>query len=104
MVVQLTPRRAWQVKLDSGPTLELGRHDIEARLAQFVAVHARTVGTLNRHIDYIDLRYPNGFAVRIPELKNAVWPERPAGAKPRPKTPRRHADNGSMTPEGAAAA
>ena len=102
--VQLTPRRAWQVKLDNGPTLELGRHDIEARLAQFVAVHARTVGTLNRRIDYIDLRYPNGFAVRIPELKNAVWPERPAGAKPKAKTPRRHANNGVMTPEGAEAA
>ena len=29
----------------------------------------RTVGRLQRKLDYVDLRYPNGFAVRIPELK-----------------------------------
>ena len=69
VLVQMTPRRAWQVKLDGGTTLELGREDIEARLGRYVDVHARTIGTLNRRIDYVDLRYANGFAVRIPELK-----------------------------------
>ena len=68
-LVQLTPRRAWQVRLDGGPTLELGREDVEARLARYIQVHERTVGALKRRIDYVDLRYVNGFAVRIPELK-----------------------------------
>ena len=67
--VQLTPRRAWQVRLDGGPTLELGREDIEARLGRYVQVHERTVGALKRRVDYVDLRYANGFSVRIPELK-----------------------------------
>ena len=67
--VQVTPRRAWQVKLASGLTLALGRENIEARLARFVAVYERTLGQLGRRIDYVDLRYANGFAVRIPELK-----------------------------------
>ena len=35
--VQISPRRAWQVKLASGLTLELGREHVEARLARFVA-------------------------------------------------------------------
>jgi len=68
--VQVTPRRAWQVKLASGLTLALGRENIEARLARFVAVYERTLGQLGRRIDYVDLRYANGFAVRIPELRH----------------------------------
>jgi len=69
VAVKLTPRRAWQVRLESGTTLELGRDHIEDRLARYIAVHERTVGALNRRIDYVDLRYANGFAVRIRELK-----------------------------------
>jgi cell division protein FtsQ len=68
--VQVSARRAWQVKLQSGLTLELGRENIEARFARFVALHARTIGRLERRIDYVDLRYANGFAVRVPELRN----------------------------------
>lgn len=68
--VQVTARRAWQVKLASGMTLALGRESVEERLARFVAVHDRTLGRLGRRIDYVDLRYANGFAVRIPELRH----------------------------------
>ena len=68
--VQVTARRAWQVKLRGGLTLELGRENIEARFARFVALHDRTIGRLERRIDYVDLRYANGFAVRIPELRH----------------------------------
>jgi hypothetical protein len=78
VMVQLTPRRAWQVKLDKGPTIELGREDIEARLARYIALHERTVGVLKRRIEYVDLRYANGFAVRIPGLKGEPEP----GTKP----------------------
>ena len=66
--VQVSARRAWQVRVASGITLQLGRDDIESRLTRFVAVYERTVGRLQRRLAYIDLRYPNGFAVGIPEL------------------------------------
>jgi len=66
--VQVSARRAWQVRLASGITLELGRESIEARLDRFIAVYPRTVGRLQRRLTYVDLRYPNGFAVGIPEL------------------------------------
>lgn len=68
--VQVTARRAWQLKLQSGLMIALGRESIEARLARFVATHGRTIGRLGRRIDYVDLRYANGFAVRIPELRH----------------------------------
>lgn len=69
MQVRISPRRAWQLKLESGLTLELGREQIEARLARFVAVYERTLARLGRRPDYVDLRYANGFAVSIPELR-----------------------------------
>ena len=73
--VQVSPRRSWQVRVASGMTLQLGRDDVEARLNRFVAVYGRTVGRLQRRLAYIDLRYPNGFAVGIPELGTAQQPE-----------------------------
>lgn len=68
--VQISPRRAWRVELESGLTLELGREQVEARLARFVAAYARTLARLERRLEYVDLRYANGFAVRIPGLRD----------------------------------
>jgi cell division protein FtsQ len=79
--VQVSQRRAWQIRLEDGMTLELGREQIETRLARFVASYGRTLGKLARHIDYVDLRYANGFAARIPELKfEKTEPKRRRGA------------------------
>lgn len=77
--VVLSPRRAWRIRLDSGLTLELGRERIESRLDRFIAVYDRSIGRLQRKLDYVDLRYPNGFAVRIPELKHAPQDKRRDG-------------------------
>lgn len=68
--IHVSPRRAWQVRLDGGTVLELGREHVEARLARFVAVYPRALAPLNRAIDHVDLRYANGFAVRIPESRS----------------------------------
>lgn len=69
--VQVTPRRAWEVRLAGGTTLALGRNEVEARLMRYIAAYNASVGRLQRRIDYVDLRYANGFAVRIAELKDA---------------------------------
>lgn len=68
--VQVSARRAWQIRLENGLTLELGREHIESRLDRFVAVYDRTINRLERKLDFVDLRYPNGFAVRIHGLKD----------------------------------
>jgi cell division septal protein FtsQ len=61
--LRLSARGAWQVALDSGLVLEIGRGDIHARLDRFVAawpqLAARGVQTL-----HADLRHANGFALR----------------------------------------
>jgi cell division protein FtsQ len=64
--VVLSPRRAWQLRLDNGLTVELGREQVEPRLAKFVRVYGQTLAKLDRPVQYVDLRYPNGFAVRMP--------------------------------------
>jgi|SRR5262245_38283072 len=68
--VVLSERRAWQLRLDNGLQIMLGRDadGAEARLARFVEVHAATLGRISRSHGYVDLRYPNGFALRVPEL------------------------------------
>jgi cell division protein FtsQ len=68
--VHLTPRRAWQIALQDGTTLELGREHLEARLGRFVAAYRSTLEPLARKVDVVDLRYVNGFAVKVPQLRN----------------------------------
>jgi cell division protein FtsQ len=73
--LSLSPRGGWRVKAvgASGPlTLELGRDEPDARLARFVGAHARTLAALARagtRVDVVDLRYRNGFAVRVPGFR-----------------------------------
>lgn len=69
----LTPRHAWRLRLADGLAVELGRDaagdPVEARLARLVAAYPHTLGRMPRQHDYVDLRYPNGFALRVAELK-----------------------------------
>jgi len=74
-ILRLSPRGSWQFQA-AGPqgtlTVELGRDDPEARLARFVAAQPRTLGALARagtRVDYVDLRYRNGFAARMPQFR-----------------------------------
>jgi cell division protein FtsQ len=65
----LSSRHAWEIKLASGATLELGREQprepAEVRLERFVAAYPQIVAALGQPVEHVDLRYLNGFAVRI---------------------------------------
>jgi cell division protein FtsQ len=65
----LSERGSWQVTLDNGVKLELGRGDVQARTARFARHWRDTLAPLPYHIETVDLRYPNGFAVRMPDYK-----------------------------------
>lgn len=69
MLITLSARRAWQLRLDDGMVLQLGRENLETRLAGFVSAYQRTVARLPQPPAHVDLRYSNGFAVRTPGLK-----------------------------------
>lgn len=61
--LRLSERRAWQAKLASGLAIDLGRGDVEARLARFAAAWPR-ISAEASSATHADLRYPNGFALR----------------------------------------
>jgi cell division protein FtsQ len=67
----LSDRRAWSVELDNGVHVELGRGEVENRLIRFATHWKGTLAKLPYHISYVDMRYPNGFAVRMPDYKQA---------------------------------
>ncbi len=68
-VVVLSPRLAWQLKLDDGLALELGRdqtnNPIHDRLERFVGIYNEAKARSTASIVSIDMRYPNGFALRL---------------------------------------
>jgi cell division protein FtsQ len=66
--VLVSARLAWELTLSDGEVLELGRSQMEERLQRFVRVYGRTLAHLPNRPYRIDLRYSNGFAVRIPSV------------------------------------
>jgi len=70
--VVLTRRLAWQLRLAGGLDIMLGRDGdlAEGRLRRFVSVYDVTLKKMPQRHDYVDLRYPNGFALRVPEPRS----------------------------------
>jgi cell division protein FtsQ len=67
--VVLSSREAWQVKLDDGVVIELGRDELKhtptERLARFVAYYRPALERTHLvRAGVVDMRYPNGFALR----------------------------------------
>lgn len=62
--LELTPYLSWRLKLDNGMTLQIGHKDILTRLDHFVKVYPKIIGSHADSVDSIDLRYPNGVAVK----------------------------------------
>lgn len=69
--VHVSERLAWSLRMDNGTIIELGRQGVVERLRRFVTVYTRSAGKLAGNVDYIDLRYTNGFAVRVNEKKRS---------------------------------
>jgi cell division protein FtsQ len=64
-VVRLTldQRRSWSMKMSNGIEVHLGRKQTERRLQRFVSVFAMRNAPDLSGVEYVDLRYPNGFAM-----------------------------------------
>ena len=60
----LSERRSWKLRLDNDLALVLGRTGVDERLTRFVEL--MPFGLMDRlaEVEYIDLRYPNGFSVK----------------------------------------
>ena len=61
--LRLDPRGAWHVDLRDGPQLRLGTDSTDLRLERALVALDALAGERGTEIAYLDLRYPNGFAV-----------------------------------------
>ena len=61
--VHLSPRGAWEMTLANGVEIRLGRRDVDARTDLFLDIVADIITGRAADIDYVDMRYSNGFTI-----------------------------------------
>ena len=70
--LELTVGHLWGVTLNNGMKLTVNNKDFLTRFSHFVKVYPKLIGDRASDIDYVDLRYANGFAVRWKSLTQNV--------------------------------
>ncbi len=63
-LLELNARGALHLVLNNGIQVQLGRTELVPRLQRLVAVYPKLLADKQGHVEYIDLRYNNGLAVR----------------------------------------
>ena len=82
--LKLDERGAWEMDLADGLPVRLGRRHVERRIGRFIDTAARIVIPRLSEVEYVDMRYSNGFAVG--------WrPGSAGGSTPKSATPARGA-------------
>lgn len=61
--LRLDERGAWEMDLDNGVTVRLGRRDVDARTERFIRTAAGVIAHHVNEVTYVDMRYSNGFAI-----------------------------------------
>lgn len=62
--LELTPDMVWILSLNNGIKMTIGYKEILTRLQHFVKVYPKIIGNRIEQVEYVDLRYSNGLAVR----------------------------------------
>ncbi len=61
--VHMDARGAWEMTLQNGVNIRLGRREVEQRTELFLDVVAEIITNRAVDIDYVDMRYSNGFTI-----------------------------------------
>ena len=61
--LRLDERGAWEMDLDNGVTVRLGRRDVDERTDRFIHTAAGVIAHHVNEVTYVDMRYSNGFAI-----------------------------------------
>ena len=61
--VHLDPRGAWEMTLQNGVEVRLGRREVDARTDLFLDIVADIITGRAAEIEYVDMRYSNGFTI-----------------------------------------
>ena len=57
-------RGSWQIKLENGMVLKIGREQQDKRLKRFMVAYKQSLNKVIDKVSIVDLRYTNGFAVK----------------------------------------
>jgi cell division protein FtsQ len=82
--LRLDERGAWEMDLDSGVTVRLGRREVDERIDRFIRTASQVISHRLNEITYIDMRYSNGFAIG---WRNPAVP---------PSVPAKHSDDADV--------
>ena len=61
--LRLDERGAWELDLDNGVTVRLGRRQVDERIDRFIRTASPVIAHRMSEITYVDMRYSNGFAI-----------------------------------------
>lgn len=70
--LQLSDRNAWQLVMNNGLIVKLGRKDPVLRLQRMAKLWKKYLKVKEFDIEYIDLRYPDGFALKLKENNDTI--------------------------------
>ena len=61
--LRVDERGAWEIELDNGLMVRLGRQAVTERLERFIRLASPMVAKRTEEIRYVDMRYTNGFSI-----------------------------------------
>ncbi len=71
VALQLDQRGAWELQLSSGIRVRLGASFVAERLDRFFEALDRVIAAQAEQVEYVDMRYTNGFAIGWKDRKPA---------------------------------
>ena len=63
MSLTLGERGDWKLRLSNGIRVRFGAKDVDQRIKRFMYALDRVVAVVAKEVDYVDMRYTNGFAI-----------------------------------------
>ena len=69
-IIKLSERLSWEIKTNNFIRVVLGKKNISSRVKSFIKNYQFVLAELKSEIDYVDMRYRDGFSVRKTKKKN----------------------------------
>ena len=63
-IIKLSERLAWEIKTNNYIRVVLGKKNVSSRVKRFIKNYQYVLAELKSEIDYVDMRYRDGFSVR----------------------------------------
>ena len=70
---RVNERQSWLLSMENGLVIQLGRLQPLAKFSQLMKALIVTGGELVNKMIYVDMRYPNGYAVRWRDNEKINW-------------------------------